>query len=137
MIGFKVGLGWFEIGNSDFLHSFFSTVCYNLEGGNWGSKYPVIMGELYRGNLNYKFAPQGMRELTEIKLRFKEFSPSKVVWDIENLSKQPPWGDNISSDITDLSNYFVTCNGVDFIDVLHEAINLSIKEKKDLNIISI
>ncbi|SCY48411.1 Immunity protein 70 [Pseudobutyrivibrio sp. AR14] len=31
---------------------------------------------------------------------------SNVIWDIDDLNKPVPWGDNISSDITDLSNYF-------------------------------
>ena len=56
MVGFKVGCIWYEIGAASFLHSFFSTVAYNLEGGNWGTRFPVIMNELYQGKLtNAKF----------------------------------------------------------------------------------
>ena len=50
-VGFKVKFYWYQIGDSDFLHSFFSTVAYNLENGNWGSRFPVIMNELYQGKL--------------------------------------------------------------------------------------
>ncbi len=32
---------------------------------------------------------------------------------IDDLFKQPPWGKNISNDITNLSNYFVTSDGED------------------------
>lgn len=39
---------------------------------------------------------------------------SKVIWDIDDMTKMPPWGKNISKDITDLSNYFVTSDGKDF-----------------------
>ena len=42
-------------------------------------------------------------------------APKDVVWDIDDLSKQPPWKDNILGDITDLSDYFVTSGGEDFI----------------------
>ena len=45
-----------------------------------------------------------------------------VIWDAEDLSLTPPWGNNISSDITDLSNYFVTSDGRDLISVLNEAL---------------
>ena len=52
----------------------------------------------------------------------EKFGPEKVVWDIDDLSKQPPWGRNISKDITDLSNYFVTSGGDDFLTVFAHAL---------------
>ena len=50
-VGFKVGYYWFQVGTSDFLHSFFSTICIRLEHGKWGSVYPKLMEELYQGCL--------------------------------------------------------------------------------------
>ncbi|MBE9175423.1 hypothetical protein IQ225_09140 [Synechocystis salina LEGE 06155] len=50
--------------------------------------------------------------------KLSKFSPDKVIWDIENLDIIPPWGNGISSDITDLLNYFVTSSGRDLIAVL-------------------
>ena len=50
-VGFKVKYYWYQIGSGDFLHSFFSTVAYRLENGIWGSVYPIIMNELYQGEL--------------------------------------------------------------------------------------
>ena len=38
------------------------------------------------------------------------------------MSKQPPWGNDISKDITDLSNYFVTSDGNDFLIVFEHAL---------------
>lgn len=51
MVGFKVKFYWYQIGSGDFLHAFFSTVAYNLENMKWGSRFPVIMKELYQGHL--------------------------------------------------------------------------------------
>ena len=51
------------------------------------------------------------------------------MWYIEDISKQPPWGKNISSDITDLSNYIITSDGRDLISVILMALNDSICEK--------
>ncbi len=122
MVGFRVKHYWFSIGNGSFLHSFFSTVCVNLEHGKWGSKYPYIMKELYRGELTADHVDAALKELRDIEKKLKKYPPSKVVWDIEDLTAQPPWGDNISPDITDLSNYFVTSDGEDFIGVFREAL---------------
>ena len=50
-VGFKVKFYWYQIGHGDFLHSFFSSVAYHLENGDWGSRFPVIMNELYQGKI--------------------------------------------------------------------------------------
>ena len=54
--------------------------------------------------------------------KLKGFPPKDVVWDIDDLSKQPPWKDNISGDITNLSDYFVTSDGEDFITLFFRAL---------------
>jgi len=40
-VGFRSGAIWDEIGDSEFIHAFFSTISFRLESNNWGSKYPV------------------------------------------------------------------------------------------------
>lgn len=121
-VGFKVDFFWYQIGSGDFLHSFFSTVAYNLEKGKWGSRFPVVMKELYQGKVDKKKINKAIKEVKVIKRELKKYSPDKVIWDIDDLSKQPPWGDNISKDITDLSNYFVTSDGEDFITIFMDAL---------------
>lgn len=137
MVGFKVMCFWYQIGNGSFLHSFFSTVAYNLENNCWGSRFPILMNELYQGKLKSENVDKAIEELNIIKCEFKKFSPENIVWDIEDLSKQPPWGNNISEDITDLSNYFVTSDGEDFFDVCFRALATSKEIKQDVEITSI
>ena len=131
-VAFVVGDEYYSVGSGDFLHSFFSTIAYNLENGNWGIKYPYIMNELYRGELEVESVKECLAELEIIRTELKKFLPDKVVWDIDDLSKRPPWGDNISADITDLSNYFVTNDGEDFIEVLKEALEKAIELNEKL-----
>ena len=136
-VGFTVDFYYYSIGSADFLHSFFSTVAVNLEGGKWGSRFPVLMNELYQGKLPVEKTDIAFEELNTIREELKNFSPDKVVWDIDNLFKQPPWGKNISDDITDLSNYFVTSEGEDFISVLFTALNDSKEMKAPVEIVSL
>lgn len=124
----------YEIGTASFLHSFFSTVAYRLENNRWGSKFPVIMNELYQGKLSFENVPAAKEELTQIKKALTKLSPNKVIWDIEDLSKQPPWGDNISEEISSLGNYFIACDGRDFIEVFFMTLNAAIEIKKDVMI---
>ena len=65
----------------------------------------------------------GAEELVQIKKNLARFAPNQVIWDIEDLSLTPPWGDSISDDITDLSNYFVTSEGNDFFTVFSAALS--------------
>lgn len=134
MVSFRVGCMMYEIGTASFLHSFFSIVAYRLENNRWGSKFPVIMNELYQGKLSFENVPAAKEELTQIKKALTKLSPNKVIWDIEDLSKQPPWGDNISEEISSLGNYFITCDGRDFIEVFFMTLNAAIEIKKDVMI---
>ena len=136
MVGFKVGCIWYEIGAASFLHSFFSTVAYNLECGNWGTRFPVIMNELYQGKLANANVPNANLELYTILKVLKNLYPDKAIWDIEDLTKQPPWGNKISNQITDLSNYFITSDGRDFLTIFQNALDAAIEIKKDVIISS-
>lgn len=95
------------------------------------------MNELYQGTLDKDNIETAIVELKKIQLELQAFSPDKVVWDIDDLSKQPPWGKNISNDITNLSNYFVTSDGEDFITIFFNALEKAKKLQMDLTIESV
>lgn len=136
-VGFKVKFYWYQIGTGSFLHSFFSTVCYNLENSKWGSKYPYIMNELYFGELKSENTEKALAELKEIRDELEKISVDKVIWDIDNVSLKAPWGDNISKDITSLGNYFVTSDGDDFLMVFTNALEKAKKLNTSIKIESL
>ena len=124
----------YTIGTADFLNAFFSTVCGRLENGKWGSRFPHLMNELYQGVLPVKHLAAGTEELSQIKQELAQFAPDQVIWDIDDRSLTPPWGDNISEDITDLSNYFVTSEGEDFLSVFAAALDKAQQRNASLKI---
>lgn len=136
-VGFKVKYYWYQVGHGDYLHSFFSTISYHLEINGWGTEYSFLLNELYDGKLENKNIDSAITELEAIKKKLQYYSPSQVIWDIEDLSKRPPWGDNISKDITNLSNYFITSEGEDLIDILIKALEKGLKVNSDVYIESI
>ena len=136
-VGFKVKFFWYQIGSGDFLHSFFSTVCYNLEDSNWGSRFPHIMNELYAGELKVENIDSAINELNCIKAELGKISKDRVIWDIEDLSKKAPWGDNISNTITNLGNYFVTSDGDDFMTLFSNALEKAKKLNNNIKLESI
>lgn len=136
-VGFKARYNWFQVGSGDFLYSFFSTICYHLESRKWGSKYPYIMRDLYRGKLKVEHIEKAMDELVKIRKGLQKLPPNRVIWNLEDLSQKPPWGDNISKDIKNLADYFVTSGGYNLLDVLVEALNTAKECGTDLEIESI
>ena len=134
MTAFTVKYYMYTIGTADFLHSFFSTVCGRLENGKWGSRFPHLMNELYQGVLPVKHLAAGTEELSQIKQELAQFAPDQVIWDIDDRSLTPPWGDNISDDITDLSNYFVTIEGEVFLSVFAAALDKAQQRNASLKI---
>lgn len=134
MTAFTVKYYIYTIGTADFLHAFFSTVCGRLENGKWGSRFPHLMNELYQGALPVKHLAAGTEELSQIKQELAQFAPDQVIWDIDDRSLTPPWGDNISDDITDLSNYFVTIEGEDFLSVFAAVLDKAQQRNASLKI---
>ena len=134
MTAFTVKYYIYTIGTADFLHAFFSTVCGRLENEKWGSRFPHLMNELYQGVLPVKHLAAGTEELSQIKQELAQFAPDQVIWDIDDRSLTPPWGDNISDDITDLSNYFVTIEGEDFVSVVAAALDKAQQRNASLKI---
>lgn len=123
-VGFQVENILEEVGTHDFLHAFFSTISYHLEPGGWGTKYPTLMNELYtNGRLDTSQSLSALSEVTEIRELLQAYSPSQVIWDIDNLAAKPPWGDDISPEITSLANYFVTSSGRDLFEVIIECLD--------------
>ena len=134
-VGFKVGNIIDEVGTPDFLHAFFSTISYHLEPNGWGTKYPELLLQFYQeGKLDSARSEKAHAEALEIRDQLKSLSPDQVIWDIENLQAKPPWGNNISPDITDLSNYFVTSTGRDLFEVLLECLEASKMERTAMTI---
>lgn len=123
MVGLQTGPIFRSIGNGSFLHSFFSTIAYNLENNKWGNRFPYLMKKLYGGELDYKECGYLEKELKIIQIELEEYDPSMIVWDIDDLSKNPPWGDNIADRITSLANYFYTDDGQDIFKVFYKTID--------------
>lgn len=136
-VGFKLGSIVDEVGSQDFLHSFFSTISYRLETKGWGSNFPVLLNNLYQGSLKEIEAEQALIELEIIESGLKKLSTDQVVWRIEEPSVKPPWGDDISNDITDLSNYFVTSTGRNLMSILKEAIVALRDEGGEIKIVTV
>jgi hypothetical protein len=121
-VGLRVGAIEWPVGTGDFLHAFFSTVAARLEPAGWGSRHPALMRTLYAGRIGGEDAARALAELEEVREGLREFAPSEVVWDYEDRERRPPWGDDIADTITSLADWFVTADGRDLIDVLHEAL---------------
>lgn len=115
------GNGW-EIGDSSFMNSFFNTIAYHLESNKWGTKFPIIMNEFYQGSLSPENIDKALEELIEIRKKLSKLPPSAIVWDINDLNVQPPWGSDIADDITNMSNYFRTSDGAeDLFEIIQKA----------------
>ena len=130
-IGFRTGFFWFHIGSSDFLYSFFSTIAYILENGEWGSKYPYIMNELYKGELKAENTKEALSEFEIIEEELKKFLPDNAVWDFDDLSVKMLYNNETA---TDLSNFFITDENANLVLLFRHALEKAVKFNEDLKI---
>lgn len=94
----------FELGYEENVQSFFSTIAYNLENNKWGSVYPVLMNEFYKGKLESKHINAAIKEIKDIKNKLSKLSVSNVVWNVGEIPKDNGLNNFIS---IDLDNWFV------------------------------
>ena len=123
----------FEIGSGSLFYCFFSTVSANLEPGGWGSRFPTLM-RLYEGRVATADLALLRKELAATRSELKTLPLSKIVWNFEHRDLQPPWGNNINRNITDLSNYFVTSDGKNLFETLFQAIAEAERQKVPIEV---
>jgi len=124
-IGINVGHSLYQIGRSDYLDSLFSTIAYYLENKKWGSVYPTVMLQLYKGEVSVTEADKAIEELKKIQdmLESLEKNSNPIIWDARDLSiKAPEWAINSNDGITNLRNYYVTPDGRDLIELIITAL---------------
>jgi 2,3-bisphosphoglycerate-dependent phosphoglycerate mutase len=131
-VSLHVGVHDYPIGAGDFFNSFFSTVCVRLEASTWGSRFPTVMRDLYAGGLKPSQVELAMTELEQIEGELTRLRPDELVWDVEDRTAIPPWGTDISPEITSLRDYFVTMDGKDLLDVLDSALSDAQREGKSV-----
>ena len=136
-VGLMVGYKWWTIGEGSLFNSFFSTIYVRLEHNQWGSRYPVIMNKLYWGDVPFESVESGIAELVSIQEELKKFLPQDVIWDFEDLSLTPPWGNNIAEHITNLSHYFITSSGKDSFEVLLTSFRFALEHGQNVSVKSI
>lgn len=139
-VGFRSGAIWSEVGESDFLHAFFSTICSRLEDNNWGNKYPYLQKKLYHGKLDSQEAIHALNELKEIRVKFSSLKLEDIVWDVDDLTKKPPESFYSRVTASNLSECFITVGKKNLftllVDVLEfcdqRGISVEIQNSNDL-----
>lgn len=133
-IGFQIDNIFSEIGSSDFLHSFFSTISFHLEPKGWGSRFPELMNQLYQGKLEPADAEKVLKDVRIISEELKQIPAQRVVWNIEDITVKPPWGDYVDKSVTSLANYHITSTKRVLIDLLIECLDFQTQCQKPLTI---
>lgn len=130
----RVGESSHPLGSDDFLNAFFATVATRIESGQWGSRFPVVMLDLYAGRLAVDQLSKALTELDLISEELARHPPHEIVWDADDLSRQPPWGTEISDRILNLADYFVTSEGRQLVGVLREGLSAGLEASQEVRI---
>lgn len=115
-VGLRQGSVVTEIGPGGILHSFFSTVAVRLEASRWGDRFPVLMKKLYGGSIALEDADVATDEIAQIKAELSGLSPDSVIWDADDLTKQPPWGRELQPHVRSCADYWITTSARNLID---------------------
>lgn len=102
-----------DIGASDIWHALYSTAVSVF--GKQSRKVDKALEFMRQGICKCDAGYETARQFNLIRDELSKISPKKLVYDINDTSKQAPWGDRISPVITSCGNLFTTANGEDLI----------------------
>lgn len=106
------------VGSFAYGNAFFATVCTRLEGGVWGSRFPVVMNYLSWFRIEVEWLSQALGELEVIKRELSVLSVSDVVWVVGLPEVKPPYDVGGDSGVVNLAEFFTTVDGKCLIDEL-------------------
>ena len=95
------------------------------------------MNKLYWGDIPLEDIESGIAELLSIQEELKKFQPQDIIWDFEDLSVTPPWGNHIASHIINLSQYFITSSGSDLFEVMLTCFRFALEKGQNVVVKSI
>ncbi|MDP4147419.1 MAG: Imm70 family immunity protein [Bacillota bacterium] len=133
-VGFRYSGIWAEVGESDFLHAFFSTISFHLESNKWGSRYPYLLRKFYYDGLTSQEIPQALEELKDIRTKFSTMKSEEIIWDAEDLLKKPPISFLKGLQASILSECFITVGGKNLINRLIEIFEFCIRREISIKI---
>ena len=120
-------------GGEDFwLHSFFSTIAYQLERDGWGSRFPALMNELYVGRLPLERVPEARAELETIRSELQQLPPDARVFAYEEPNRATPWP--VPPGASSLADSFLTLNGKNTLDLLARVLDVAEEAHGDVEI---
>lgn len=102
-----------EIGTNDYLYCFYSTIVANLSKNL--KEISLAIDFLKDGKCKGSAGYETARQFNLIRDQLSRLRTNKIVYDIENVNKKAPWGNNISPVVTSCGNFFVTSEGKDLI----------------------
>ncbi|WP_188355851.1 Imm70 family immunity protein, partial [Galliscardovia ingluviei] len=119
-LGVKYRYGLFNVGTVGFFTEFFATVCMRLENGVWGSRFPVVMRQLYWGRVEVASLQEGIAELEVIKREFLERPVSDALWvtGVGNDRVEPDYIVTRGEHAHNLFEYFTTIDNGLLLDRL-------------------
>ena len=129
MICIKVGNIGLIIGGYQIMSALFYSIAHDLENREWGSKYPVIMNELYYGDMiECDNLQQALAEIKEIKEEFKKLSPREMIMNYDDIIKVAPWEFEFIQEAQSLYDAMRSPDNCNIIDTIILALELGIKQ---------
>lgn len=125
---------YYELGSSSLLNAFFSSIYFHLVMGKKFNRYPKIFPGFFQGKLDWRDANEVRDNFKNIREGLKQIGSDKLIWDIYDLTKAPPWDKNTINETIPLSDFFTTEKGVNFFDIIDDVLEESTQSKTDITI---
>lgn len=121
-VSMKVGNTTIGLGDINVVEAFYNTTSYRLEPEGWGTRFPVLMDELFEGRVSASSAIRALKELDVVERELSELPRKKVIWDVHDRRPMEDTFLRVNHDATNLRDYFVRSDGTPMVDAIRQAL---------------
>jgi hypothetical protein len=126
---------YMELGPGSLLQAFCATVALRLEGGLWGTRFPVLQQRLYDGRVTPADAPRLMQELDAIRAGFQQLPPDQAVCDDDTGTLQAVLTRPGPAPV-DLAGFFINSGKRNLITVIRESAEYLLERGGEMTVVS-
>ena len=121
-----------DVGSTDILFSLYSTVMIKLKKSH--SELSDAISFLKTGECKCDIALVCARQINLIRDKLSQINPNDAIYDMNDLSKEAPWKENMSKVVTSCGNMFTTSDGKDLLFEIVSILTYSYYHNVDVSI---
>lgn len=123
-----------ELAPEETVEAMFTTIGCRLEPQGRGTRFPVVMDEVYAGYLTPARAADALKELDEIEACLRGIPVTHIVWSLADLRRRDDTGEAVNHKASNAFDYFIDVDGRPLLARLRDGVQECLNSQQPLRL---